>query len=239
MKTLPTLALLIAVSTPATAQPVGESLVAAAARGGRELAKAAPTADATPAQLGTDRKSDWRRVTRFRKGAEVRVITRDRLIKDGRLGDVTDDRVLLLSVSTLPGGARRALLDVAANYPGYVGRKAEFEHEKLRVDPSGVFYDGIRVAGPAAIFTEIPRHMVAEIKRPTRGSLPGALLGAGGGFALGWLNTLRLIYSQCGGSCSDETAEMGLSLVGLPVLGGYLGARYMPHEAWTTIYRAR
>ena len=40
------------------------------------------------------------------------VVTKDRYIKDGHLGDVTDDRVVLLSVSELPPAARRALLDV-------------------------------------------------------------------------------------------------------------------------------
>jgi hypothetical protein len=238
MRAVTTLALLFLISTAAAAQEPRESLAAAAARAGRELAKATPP-EAEPAEIQTEGKADWRRVSRLRKGLDVRVITRDGLERDGRVGDVTGDRVVLLSVSALPSAARRALLDVAANYPGYIGRKPAFTHERLRVDLSGIFYDGVRVADAATIFTEVARDEIAEIKRRTRGSLPGALAGLGGGFALGYLNFVRLIYKPCGGNCNGEMAEMAASLVGLPILGAYLGARYTPHTPWTTVYRSR
>ena len=69
------------------------------------------------------------------------------------------------------------------------------------------------------MFTEIPRADIAELKRPSKGSLPGALVGMGGGVALGFLNAVRLAYKPCGGGCGGEKAAIGLSLVGLPVLG--------------------
>ncbi len=241
MKPFTALALVVLVSSSAAAQAPPGSLAVAAARAGRELARGDVQAEveAAPSQLQKNSKGNWDRVSRLQKGSEVRIVTRDRMFKDGRLGDVSDDRVLLLSVESLPPGARRALLDVAANYPGYIGRPTGFTRRKLTVNPFGVFYDGVRVADPAVVFTEVPRDVIAELKRPSSGSLPGALGAASVGLAVGYLNTVRLMYKPCGGSCGGETAQMGLSLVGLPLLGAYLGARYTPHQPWTTVYRSR
>ena len=51
----------------------------------------------------------------------------------------------------------------------------------------------------------------------------------------GSLIALELGYQQCGDSCSDEKFLMGLSIVGIPVAGGFLGY-WLPGGNRMTIY---
>jgi hypothetical protein len=87
----------------------------------------------------------------------------------------------------------------------------------------------------------IPRTDVSEIRQWTgrRGSLLGAVIGAAGGFALGYVSAVALAQSDkpCGGSCADEKTLIGASLVGMPIAGGLLGYR-LPggNRTLTTIY---
>jgi hypothetical protein len=85
----------------------------------------------------------------------------------------------------------------------------------------------------------IPRTDVSEIKQWTgrRGSALGAVIGAAGGFALGFLSAVALADKPCGGSCADERILVGAALVGMPVAGGLLGYR-LPggNRTLTTIY---
>ena len=75
-------------------------------------------------------------------------------------------------------------MDLATNRPGTsagsAGLRTVFE-----VTESGVFFDGIRIADVDAVLVEIARDAVAEVKRPSRGSGPGALVGFMTGFSLG------------------------------------------------------
>ncbi len=70
-----------------------------------------------------------------------------------------------------------------------------------------------------------------------RGSPLGAVIGAGVGIVAGVWLALGLAFKQCGRSCSDEKFLIGLSLVGTPIAGGFLGYR-LPGDSrtLTTIY---
>jgi hypothetical protein len=88
----------------------------------------------------------------------------------------------------------------------------------------------------------IPRTDVNEIRQWTgrRGSLLGAVIGAAGGFVLGYASAIALADKPCGGSCADEKILIGASLVGMPIAGGLLGYR-LPggNRTLTTIYLKR
>jgi hypothetical protein len=161
------------------------------------------------------------------------------MTRDGHLGDATADRIVLLTVSTLPPDPREAVVDLATNRPGYIGRQRRFTHGKLEVTESGVFFDGIRIADVGAVFVEIPRDAIAEVKRPSRGSGPGAFAGFMGGFIVGIRTALNLGFKQCGGSCNDEKALGFLAVTALPLGASYLGRRFVPHPKWTSAYRSR
>ena len=66
----------------------------------------------------------------------------------------------------------------------------------------------------------------------------GAAVGVGAGVLAGFVTALNLAYKQCGTSCSDEKGLMALSLVGMPIGGGWLGYK-LPggNRALTTIYK--
>lgn len=85
----------------------------------------------------------------------------------------------------------------------------------------------------------IPRDDVNEIRRWTgrRGSLAGAAIGAGSGFLLGYVSAINLAYRDCGGGCVDEGFLIGLSIVGMPIVGGLVGYRLTgDRRTLTTIY---
>ena len=90
------------------------------------------------------------------------------------------------------------------------------------------------------VLQRLPRQDIVAIKTPPRrhGSKIGAAIGAAGGFVLGYAAAVQLAYKQCNGSCSDEKALMALSLVGLPIAGGWLGYQANPRTTQEVIYRA-
>ena len=69
------------------------------------------------------------------------------------------------------------------------------------------------------------RAVVATVARPSKGAVIGGILGAAVGAVAGVATSVNLGMKQCGGSCADEKALIGLSLVGMPVVGAYLGAK--------------
>ena len=86
---------------------------------------------------------------------------------------------------------------------------------------------------------EFQRDAVARVQRHTRGSILGAVIGAAAGGFLGVGTAVALADKQCGQSCADEKALIGLSLVGMPAAGGFLGAKLMPRAKWKDVYRRR
>jgi hypothetical protein len=71
----------------------------------------------------------------------------------------------------------------------------------------------------------VAREDVVQVSRwvGRGGSVPGAIVGAGAGFLLGFFTAAGLAYKDCGGGCGDEQFLMGVSLVGMPIGGAVLG----------------
>jgi hypothetical protein len=92
----------------------------------------------------------------------------------------------------------------------------------LSADDTAVTVD-MEGAGQAAV--RVPREDVTQISRwvSHAGSVPGAIVGAGGGLLLGFFTAAGLAYKDCGGGCGDEQFLMGASLVGMPIAGAVLG----------------
>src|SRR5688500_3831209 len=180
---------LLMISTSAVAQD-REPLAAAVARAGKQLVWGHPR---RPAPVD---KHNWIRVLRLPNGSRVRVITHDGVSRDLHLGDASNDRLVLLSLSALPEAGRRALLDLAANSPGYIGSQRQFSHGSVTVDGFGVFVNGVRVADFDAVFIEVPRSAVAEVKQPSRGSGIGSFAGFMTGFILGLRGALTLGFKE-------------------------------------------
>jgi hypothetical protein len=98
----------------------------------------------------------------------------------------------------------------------------------------------VKVPELSDVLQRLPRQDIVAIKTPPRrrGSVIGASIGAAGGFVLGYASAVHLAYKQCNGSCSDEKALMGLSLVGFPIAGAWLGYQANSRTTQDVIYRA-
>jgi hypothetical protein len=107
----------------------------------------------------------------------------------------------------------------------------------VRADESELI---VKTPGLSDVLQRLPRQDVVAIKTAPRrhGSKIGAAIGAAGGFVLGYAAAVHLAYKQCNGSCSDEKAFMALSLVGLPIAGGWLGYQASSRTTQDVIYRA-
>lgn len=92
---------------------------------------------------------------------------------------------------------------------------------------------------PSAPTLRVARDDVEEIMQRTgrRGSRLGAAIGVGAGVFLGVGSAIALAYKDCGGNCADEKFLIGLSLIGMPVAGGFAGY-YLPGDGrkLTTVY---
>ena len=70
-----------------------------------------------------------------------------------------------------------------------------------------------------------------------RGSKLGAVIGAGAAGFLGVGMAIGLATKDCDGSCTDEKVGIGLSLVALPIGGGFAGYYlWPPHRSDEVIY---
>jgi hypothetical protein len=183
-----------------------------------------------PLQAASD--GDWRRVLRLKPGSEIRLATRDRVVRDGHLGHADNDRVVVVFVSTLPSHARRALLDITTNHPGYIGQLPRFKHRDLLVDDAGIHFKGVRVSGVEEVIVAIPKDDVIELRRRARGSVVGGIVGAGLGLVAGLAIAWHSMWT-------GNEALFISGLVGGPVAGGYLGAKGMPYERWPLVYKRR
>ena len=124
-------------------------------------------------------------------------------------------------------------IDIVLFAPGLAGRRCRI----VGVDDASLTV--VDLESPNRPTLRIARTDVSEIRQSTgrRGSLLGAVIGAAGGFALGFVSAVALADKQCGGSCADERILVGAALVGLPIAGGLLGYR-LPggYRTLTTIY---
>ena len=118
---------------------------------------------------------------------------------------------------------------------------------RLRVTlRSGIFKEGtlaevdddrIVLLSASNVRTEIARQDISEVAKPLRYSVLGGLLGTAVGGVLGVGSAVYWGLEPCGDSCSGEKLLMYGSLIGLPVAGGYGGARLGALGRWKTVYR--
>jgi hypothetical protein len=191
--------------------------------------------------------STWSRVRELAAGTEISVTGRAGTA--GRRAFVAADgsglTVLSLGDPPIPSRARRLLIDLASNHPEFlVGAKTGgtfLLDDNVRLTPDGLFMAGRRVVDLGMVET-IARSDVAEITRcatVNRGPAAGAAVaGALGGFLAGFYQALRLAMSPCYDSCTTNGLLGTLSLVGLPIAGGWLGYHAVAHKAEAVIYRA-
>ena len=85
--------------------------------------------------------------------------------------------------------------------------------------------------------TSIARQDISEVAKPLRHSVLGGLLGTAVGGFLGVGSAVYWGLEPCGDSCSGEKLMVWGSLIGLPIAGGYGGARLGALGRWTTVYR--
>ena len=83
----------------------------------------------------------------------------------------------------------------------------------------------------------VARVDVAEVSKPLRNSIVGGLLGTAAGAALGVTSAFYFGLKHCGDSCKDEGLLVWGSLIGMPIAGGYGGARLGALGRWKTVYR--
>ena len=129
--------------------------------------------------------------------------------------------VLVLGVGqSLSAQTRPAAFFATESAEGPIARATAREIEKLeRAEPAADFtrvHDGLNADAPPA---EAP---AAAARRSKRGAI-GAVIGAAAGALLGVGLAVGYGTRQCGSSCSDERAMIWVSLIGIPVAGGFAG----------------
>ncbi len=175
-----------------------------------------PVAVATGQVVGTPRPVFTRQATAtaLSHEAETFMAPQDRPYDWSRLRQLTNQEIVLFA-------------------QGLAGRRCRL----VTVEDTALTV--VDLESPSSTTLLIPRTDVREIRQwiGPRGSRLGAIIGAAGGFALGFTTALSLSYKQCGGSCADERILIGASLVGMPVAGGFLGYRLFGHRrTLKTIY---
>ena len=60
---------------------------------------------------------------------------------------------------------------------------------------------------------------------PSKGAVIGGIVGGVVGAVAGVATSAHLAMRQCGSTCTDEKVLIGVSLVGMPLAGAFLGAK--------------
>lgn len=185
------------------------------------------TEEAAPALIRKDSgQSDWSRV-RGVQGAEVMLTVYGappgkRYVVRGTVNDA-GLTVLNLTEPQLPGDARNALADLAAEHPDHIrlarlGRTVEL-NRRVRLAGGGVFLDNRRVIELEQVVQDVTRSSVAEISRVRRATGRGMAWGTLTGSGLG----LALVMGSCGTDWNQETASCGNLSGALPIVGAFWG----------------
>ena len=200
----------------------------------------------TSAQQTEVSDSEWRRVVTLAPGIPLIVTERDGRAHSGYLASTNESGITLVKLSgaLIPSAAMPALRDAVSAHPGYFVAAQQGQtfllSGSVRLARNGVFVMDQKVADLNQLIEAIARTDVQQITSAGRtgGSASWAAAGAAAGIALGLMSTVRIAFSPCGGSCTDEKMLIGLSLVGLPVLGGVMGYKGGGHDVERIFYRA-
>jgi hypothetical protein len=200
--------------------------------------------DAEARRLGARPQADWRAVMKLAPGAEIVVSRRGGPAQTRRFLAADDAGLVLLDERqpNLSASARRALLAMAREHIDYnrlFRGELFFVLEGVRVAADGVYEGNSRVAEITEVVERSLRGDILRVALPPerRGSWLGALIGGVGGGVLGVGVALGIgMENQCGSSCADEEALMGLSAVGLPLAGGWLGYHAITRTTQRVVY---
>jgi hypothetical protein len=160
-------------------------------------------------------------------GADVQVTTATSSAGPRVFAAADESSVTLFNLSnrTLPTTVKGSLIKMAERFPRAIASPdgLRLKDGALVLASDGVFLDDVKIAELREIVEVIDRADVREItvSRRAHGSTLGAAIGAGAGFAGGFLLAAGLAQGGC--ACDDTTVLMGASLVGFPLLGGILG----------------
>lgn len=246
MKSAVSLALSIGLVSPALPVTAQDRIVAPLGPIARAITREAARLG-TVQQVTKPTDSDWARVRRLAPGTEVTVTVRGSQpgTRHVVLANEYGLTVLNLTNPAVPPAAKSVLPDVASHHPEYFAAAQKGGRivldKNVRMGPEGVFVADRKVADLADLVERIERDDVLQVEGPTRarGSVAGAVIGAGGGFLLGSLAFVAQgLRDDCFGGCGASNALAVMALVGLPVAGGILGYRIFSHETRGVIYRA-
>lgn len=187
---------------------------------------------------------DWSRVEQLAAGREITVALRGTGALRCRVAFANSD-TLVVSRFVIPDPSRRVLraLELAGpRWPAVFSGGMTSTSDSVLISRDGIFDAGVKVGEVIGLSRDEVLEIRGNEKRGStgrRGSVLGAVAGASGGGVLGFFGAVSLMFKPCGGSCDDEKALMGLSLVGLPIAGGLLGyyAGGLGDRA-VTLYRA-
>jgi len=219
------LAAFVAAAPPAAAQSPLARAVEIEAR--RLAAPAGPQAKAA---------DNWWRVTRVPSGAHVTIATSSQPARRHATFVRADDRGIVVIDATPFGRDGTRLVDFAVDHPSAIGdARAELAIGSVRIDPSGAYVNGRRVADPDAVVVTVARDDVLELiesrveaGRRLRAAVPGGFLGLFVGALAG-----GALAPRC--SCADQGLNaLGGMMAGAPVgamaLGTFAAYRVKPHD---------
>jgi len=189
--------------------------------------------------------TDWSRVRKLDQGTEVAVTVKGRATETHCIVSTDEASMTVLNVTdpALRPAEAHLLNELACKHPESLAAVRAGATvplgQNMRLTQDGVFAGDQKRVALAQIVQAIPRIDVAEVKRKvTRGSAPGAIGGAAGGFLIGWALAVHLGLSvQCQPNCGAVEAGIALSLVGLPIAGGILGYHAFARTTEEVIYR--
>jgi hypothetical protein len=182
--------------------------------------------------------TDWPRVRRLKPGTAVIVTTRRLPGRQRYVISAAESGMTVLNVAdpTLPGAARRMLIDIAANHPEYFedalnGGTVLIRDTNVRLARDGVFAGNRRIGSLEQLAETIARRDIVEIALPGRErSELGITVLTFAGIFIGLTSATAVAY--CAPRCSGLPFYM-LS-IGVPV-GGYFAFRGTTPEV---VYRA-
>jgi hypothetical protein len=121
---------------------------------------------------------------------------------------------------TLSAQAHLADFSTTQSAEGPIARAVTLELAELeRSAPEAGFSRDGRLITSTGRRAELPAAAARQRKR----GIIGAVVGAAAGAVLGVGRALTYATRECGSRCADERAMIGVSLIGIPVAGGFAG----------------
>jgi hypothetical protein len=137
---------------------------------------------------------------------------------DVRTAVVLATALVLGAAQSLSAQTRPSALFATEPAEGPIARATALELAKLEHSQPAADFNRVHEGRK----TDAGEARAAAARRSKRGAI-GATIGAAAGALLGVGLAVGYATRQCGSSCSDERAMIWVSLIGLPVAGGFAG----------------